>query len=357
MEKLINLLNKLGKKSLVCSLFFFFVFPATTGYRLKGYSVGGGGGKLSGTGYQVEGNVGEPAAQTTGSTYQLNAGLAFVIQADVPTITLTNTGSVLYDKLRYVLNNQKNPTDATFAIAISSDNWVTTNYIKADNTIGPTAVYQTYSAWGSGTGNDVIGLISGTTYKVKARATQGYYSESPFGPEASATTSNPSISFKIDIGGTTDPGTTSPPYSVSIGDLNAGTVTTAANRVWLSLITNANFGGYVYIRGTNDGLKSTAYSYKISSLTTDLSLATEGYGAQQAAVTPTGTLLTVVSPYGSGGNNVGIIASTYNNIFSSNGVSITDGRAAFMIKAKASSTTPASTDYGDTLTIVAASTF
>lgn len=338
-------------------MFFFFVYPVSTSYQIKAYEFGGGGAKTSGGSYNIEGIAGQVAGQPTSASYQGNAGLMFAQQSNVPTMTLQNTGS-WYDQLNFIVGIQANPTDATYAIAISADNWVTTRWIQADDTIGSTAVYQTYTNWGGASGENVIGLISGTTYKVKAASMHGMYTNSPLGPEASAATQDPSISFKIDIGGTTDPGTTSPPYTVDVGDLAAGTVKTATNRVWISLATNANFGGYVYIRDDNAGLKSTHINYTITSATANLAGVQEGYGAQVAIVTPaSGTVLTVVNPYDGVADNVGNIQTTYNTIFSSGGAAITNGRAAFMIKAKASDTTPAAIDYGDTLTLIAASTF
>jgi hypothetical protein len=309
----------------------------------------------------MEGIAGQIAGQPTSASYNANAGLMYAQQANVPTMTLQNTSS-WYDQLNFIIDPQANPTDATYAIAICSascsGNWTPTQWIQADDTVGATAVYQTYTNWGGASGENVIGLSSGTTYHVKSTSMQGIYTASPLGPEATAATISPSISFKIDIGGTTDPGTTAPPYTVSIGDLTAGTVTTAANRVWVSLATNANYGGYVYIRDQNAGLKSTVLNYTITSASGDLSGATEGYGAQVAAVTPaSGTILTPINPYANSANIVGNIQTTYNNIFSTGGSAITNGRAAFTLKAKASTTTPAAIDYGDTLTLVAASTF
>jgi len=356
MKNLSTLFQKLRKYTTVFTVFIFLAFPAGTTYKLKSFEFGGGGRTSTDGTYSLEGIAGQTSGQSSGTTYKTNSGLVYVQQTNVPTMTLQNTSS-WYDQLNFIVGTQNNPTDVLYAIAISKDNFVTTQWIQTDDTIGSSPAYQTYTNWGGASGENVIGLISGTTYKVEATAKQGFYTASPLGPAASATTSDPSISFKIDIGGTTDPGTTSPPYTVAVGDLEAGTVVTAANRVWLSLSTNANFGGYIYIRDQNAGLKSTNINYTINSATADLTGATEGYGAQQAAVTPTGTLLTIVNPYNGAGNNVGLIATTYNNIFSSNGVPITNGRAAFMIKAKASNTTPAAIDYGDTLTLIAASTF
>ncbi|MDE2025393.1 MAG: hypothetical protein KGJ07_02790, partial [Patescibacteria group bacterium] len=57
------------------------------------------------------------------------------------------------------------------------------------------------------------------------------------------------------------------------------------------------------------------------------------------------------------GSNVGIVNSTKQPIFDSTNAPVTTGQAVFEIKAKASTTTKAAADYGDTLYVVASATF
>lgn len=113
----------------------------------------------------------------------------FVQQANVPPAPAFSNPGNYYNKLRLVIAIGNNPSDATFSVAISSDDRVTTNYVQSDHAIG-TALgnedRQTYVLWGGGSGFDVIGLASNTTYRVKVKAMQGKFTEAGYGPEATA---------------------------------------------------------------------------------------------------------------------------------------------------------------------------
>lgn len=340
---------------LVTTCAAFFVLPASTNYSLKSYEFNNaGGGESSSANYSVEGtsNIGE--AQGSSTNYQVNSGLSYVQNANVPTVVLVNSSN-WYNKLHVTIGIQNNPTDAIYAIAISDDNWTTTKYVQDDNTVGTslgTEDYQTYANWGSGTGEDIIGLTPNTTYKVKVKAMQGKFSESAYGPESTAATSAVTLSFDIDIGPTSGVDT-NPPYAIDFGTLTLGSVNTASDKVWVDLSTNAEFGGYIYIYGTNSGLRSSTTNYTISSSSTNLTSASEGYGVQAANQSS----LSPVSPYNNGSDTVGIVDTTIREILNSGASPVTGGRASLTLKAKAQSTTPASNDYTDTVTLVASGTF
>ena len=53
------------------SVFFFFVFQASTGYQIKAYEFGGGGANTSGGSYSIEGIAGQVAGQPTSASYQV----------------------------------------------------------------------------------------------------------------------------------------------------------------------------------------------------------------------------------------------------------------------------------------------
>src|SRR5690606_38963966 len=108
---------------------------------------------------------------------------------------------------------------------ISDDSWATTNYVKQDHTMSPSLQltdYQTYAAWGSGSGFEIIGLQASTNYEIKVKAFHGDYSESGFGPSDSAATVSPTLSFDIDVASTDTE--SAPPYNLAIGSLVAGNV-------------------------------------------------------------------------------------------------------------------------------------
>lgn len=334
-------------------LFFLWVLPASTNYKLKSFEFGSGGGTEKSSNYQLDSIAGQVAGEQQSTNYKANSGLIFVQQANVPTVTLVNSSS-WYDKLLVTIGVQNNPSDATYAIAISDDNWVTTKYVQNDNTVGTTLGtedYQTYTNWGGASGEQIIGLAMNTTYKVKARAEQGDFTESPYGPEASASTSNVTLDFDIDISATDTE--TAAPYTVQLGSLTINGVTTATNKIWVDLSTNANNGGYVYIYDQYAGLKSTNINYTISSASTDLASATEGFGVR----VDTTSSLTSLAPYNGVSDNVGLIDTTVREIFNSAGAPVTAGRASIFIKAKTSNVTPAANDYADTVTLISSATF
>jgi len=347
-------LKKIGQLLSTTSFMFLLVMPASTNYKLKDYGFGSGGtANSSGGGYSLEAISGEQSGQKENSTsYGIGGGLIFTGQANVPVAPTFTNPSNYYNRLQVVINTSGNPTDTKYVIAISTDNFVTiTNYIQsADGTIGATQDYQTYATWGGASGIPVVGLQAGTTYYVKAKAMQGNFTETGYGPTASAATVNPTLSFGI----TTDL-QSSPPFEVSFGDMIPATVNSSSpHQVNVTLDTNAANGGNVYVAGANGGLHSTIASYTINSVTTaNLGVLSEGFGAQGLV----GGTLTLVAPYDTtSGDAVGIVDPTVRTIFSAAGP-ITGGTGSFLLKAKPASTAPAASDYSETLTVVASGSF
>lgn len=338
-------------------LSLFAAVPASTNFTLKDYDFGTGGVTSSSTSYNLNGTVGSQtgAPQTNGVTI-LNPGEKPTQTANVPpAATLTNPTSS-YNKLHLVINTGSNPSDGRFAIAISSDNFTTTQYVQTDNGIGAVLVignYQTYAQWGNGTGFDILGLTANTSYKVKVSAYQGKFTASAFGPASTAVATQPTtVSFTV---ATTTNST--PPFSVNFTGLTAGTVFTADANAQLTLSTNAVFGGGIYIVDNNGGLKSTKASFTLTSVTADLSAVSSGYGAQAASLTQTsGGPLTAVAPFNGAVNNVGGLSTALQQIIGLNSA-VTNGSAQIKFMAKTSNSVPPANDYSDTQTIIAAMTF
>lgn len=348
-----NRIKKFLNLSLTVPLFILFQFPASTNYQLKGYEFGAGGGSSDSTNYSIEGVVGEAAGKQDSTNFSVLGGLNFAQNANVPAAPTFVNSSSWYNKLLLTINTSNNPTDTTYAIAISDDNWTTTKYVQNDNTIGSTLGtedYQTYTNWGGASGEYVVGLTGNTTYKVKLKATSGQFTETGYGPEASAATSALTLSFDIDVSSTDTE--TAAPYSVSMGDLTAGSVITASDKVWIDIATNAEYGGSVYVYDSNAGLRSSATAYTISSASTNITSASEGFGLRVDSASNVSS----VSPYDGASDNVGIVNTTIRSIFTS-ATPITTGRGSILVKAKASSVTPAAADYTDTLTLIASGTF
>lgn len=338
----------------------FAQLPASSNYQLNNYDYGSGGtGGSSSTNYRLNATTGEVSnTQSSSGNFNVRSGDSNEQQADVPPAPAFTNPADYYNKLHFVIDPATNPSDTKFSIAISTDNFVTTSYVQSDNTVGAVKGiedYQTYAAWGGISGQLITGLAPSTTYWIKVNAFQGNFTETEYGPSATAATVAPSITFDIDVAATDTE--TNSPFVTSFGDLLPANVTTASARVWVDIQTNAEAGAKIYLSSANTGLTSSSKSFTISSATADLSSASSGYGAQGSNATQSsGGPLTISAPYNVTAQNVGIINSALREIFSS-AAPVTAGRASFQLMAKATALTPASDDYSDTLTVVAAASF
>ncbi|MBX4201413.1 hypothetical protein KW803_00755 [Candidatus Saccharibacteria bacterium] len=333
--------------------FLFAALPATTNYQLNSYDFGSGGAANSSTSnYALEGSTGNLSGQTTiTSNYSTKPGFNETQQANVPKISAFDNGSGrYYNKLHFVIDQQSNPSDALYALQISTSSNFSSgiSYVKSDLTIGASLTlsdYQTYSAWGGASGSDIIGLASSTTYYLRAKATQGKFTETAWGPSATASTVSPSLSFSVS------------PTTVAIGSLLPATVTNAGSSISLAFDTNANSGGDIYISGQNSGLLSTATGNTIVAVSGDLNSLSRGFGAQ---VTSTGQSsggpLSAVNPYNLSSANVGITDLTIRKMITSS-TPVVSGTASVLLKAKATSTDKAANDYREVITILASSSF
>lgn len=334
--------------------------PVSNNYQLEDFSWGSGGTENSeSNNYSAFGLSGEVSSdQLNSNNIGAWPGLVYSMMANVPSAPAFTNPSNYYNRLKLVLTAGSNPTDAEYAIAVSPDSFVTTYYLKADGTLTTTLTnseFQTYTQWGGASGIDVLGLKPATTYSAKVKARHGNFTESPYGPIATAMTSNLSITFDIDVHATDSE--TSPPYLLTLNELSSNTVVTGAQSVWLDLTTNAVNGATIYLEGNNGGLTSVRNSYTIGSVTNNLATQDEGVGLQATTTTQaSGGPLNKIAPYDGTGNNVGIIPQQLESIFHTPGA-IVSGRASFVIKAKASNLTPAGRDYSETLTVVVAPSF
>ncbi|MDD5083958.1 MAG: hypothetical protein PHT88_03435 [Candidatus Moranbacteria bacterium] len=342
--------------SLQVGFFLILALPASTNYKLKDFGIGSGGSSTAASAnYKADVISGETDnGNLTGTTYNLGTGLAFTNQADVPAAPTFTNPSNYYNKLKIVLDASSNATDTKFAIAISPDDFVTTYYVQSDAAIGMTLGsedYQTSTGWGSASGTIIIGLTPNTTYKAKVKAMQGDFTETGYGPIATASTINPTMTFDIDVSATdTD---TSPPFTINLGDLIASTITDGPQKIWVDFSTNGELGGRVYVVAQNAGLQSVAASYKINAVTGNLSALPQGFGAQGSSVA---NGLSIATLYDLSGDNVGVTDTNIREIFSSTSPT-TGGRGSFLLKAKSAATTPSASDYAETLTVIASASF
>ncbi|HEX7963067.1 MAG TPA: hypothetical protein VF466_00605 [Candidatus Saccharimonadales bacterium] len=323
--------------------------PSSANYTLNSYEVGTGAGNGSSANYGLRGSVGGRDGVLASATYGLPAGVSASTTAPVPQApTFTNQNSN-YNRLHLTLNSSGFASDTKFLIAISSDNFTTTNYVQLDDTIGTSVSisnYQTYTAWGGASGFDIVGLSQSTTYKVKIAALQGAATGSAFGPTASASTQAPSVTFALQTSLTP-----TPPFTVAFTSLPPGSVTAGNATVTATVTTNAASGGGMVVNDQNGGLTSSSQSFTLASATADLGVATSGYGARVSGTSQTtGGPINAASPFNGSGNNVGGL-TTSRQTFAGWSSPITAGSATLSLAAKSTTLTPAASDYADVITI------
>lgn len=335
---------------------FLAALPTTSNYSLQSYGFGSGGTANSSTSnYSLEGISGEISSQADStSNYVIKPGYIETQQADVPKVTLTNPSSY-YDKLHFVIDQQNNPSDAKYALQVCvGADWTpscggTTLYVKSDDTLGASltlADYQTYTGWGGAGGTNIIGLSANTTYYIRAKATQGLFTESAYGPSANAATVGQSITFCL----YTNANCAAGGHSESL-NLLAGSVATSGN-IGIDFSTNADAGGSVYIYSTGSLTSTAQPGTPINSATADLGSSPKGYGARVV----TASSITANSPFNGSGNNVGLLSTTIQTILNA-GSPVTSNGNQIQLQAKSDSLTKAAGDYADIITIVAAAAF
>lgn len=213
---------------------------SSTNYQLKSYGFGSGGvASGSSESFNFSGMSGDQDGQQLSSTnYKANSGLTFTLMANVPPAPTLSNVATNYDRLKFVLDTGGNASDTQFAIQISTDNFVSDiQYIQSDNTIGPTLTnedWQTYATWGGASGASVTTLASNTTYKVRAKARQGSYTESSWGPTSTGVaTSQPTLTFSVSAD------------TVTFSNLNAGNSYTDSSKTTILTTSTNAYNGYV----------------------------------------------------------------------------------------------------------------
>jgi hypothetical protein len=333
--------------SFTLGLSFFAAFSASTSYKLNNYSIGPGGtNNAASTTYNLQGSVGEQANGSTASvTYTAQNGSIQTEQINVPLApTLSNGSNTYYNMLNCIINTGNDPTDTTYALAVSTNNFASASYVQADGTLGSSAVYQSYTAWGGAGGTAIIGLTSSTSYEVEVAAKEGQFTNTEYGPYATAATVSPSITFSVS------------PSTSSLGNLLPGSVITSSN-LSFTFATNAANGGNVYVSGQNTGLLSSRTGHTIAAYTGNLAGQTEGFGVQATNPTQTsGGPLSTVSPFNGSSNTVGAESTVPQQMLTAS-APIVGGTANANMQAKASNITPASNDYQEVLTFIASASF
>jgi hypothetical protein len=276
-----------------------------------------------------------------------------------------------YDKARFEIDVQDNPDDTLYGIQISTDEFASDlRYIDGvtqkpiDETARTIDDYLTKADWEDSEIN-VRGLVANTEYWIRAVSLHGDFTESQPGPALSSTTANASMNFDLDVAD--DSGTSAesgPPFAVSFADesliVTNGPATTAQDLIWIDAETNGRGGFAILQKGLYGGLFSTSESYTITSDNADLDGTVEGFGlasfytAQQYDLGGgNGSLadISIVDEYDNTGNEVGKVDTSFLKVYQSDGPT-KSGRMGIKLLARASGSTPTSTDYTEDITLV-----
>lgn len=147
----------------------------------------------------------------------------------------------------------------------------------------------------------------------------------------------------------------------ALGSLSSASVTSSPTPRTATVNTNAKNGWYVWAKDANTGLASATASTTIASTTpgsnSTLSAGTAGFntGVTSTQTSGTGTI-TVAVPFVGGATTGGGLDTTFRSLASSNGTA--SGAVLTLTNHVAiSATTPAATDYTDTITVVGAGLF
>ena len=396
-------------KRIVLGLFVFVFLSSpifaedltSTNYKINGATLNSGGqATTSGTSnLQLLNTIGDfsgdPRVYST--SYRSSIGEVEIFTAHVPKISCfetttdgssscttgpayLNSGGMTrvcgpagcYDKARFEIDAQNNPSDTLYAVQISADNFASDIRIIDGTTRLPKALasitindYLTKATW-EATSTDVAGLLVNTQYWIRAVALHGDFTESDPGPIATATTALPTMSYDLDIAPTSGGGTeTNPPYNVSFTNntklIPTGPTQTSDDLIWIDASTNADAGITILVKGANGGLHSATAGYTVSSITGDLDGTTEGFGIQKYSTTQlydtgsgNGSLgaFATATNYAQIGNYVGIVDTVFNTVFNSIGPSYS-GRLSLFLKARVSTSATPATDYTESIVIVA----
>lgn len=332
-------------------------------------------------------------ARFDSANYTLKGGLINTFQANVPKVlcfeaisdgttectnpNITPSGMVMlcgdggcYDRARFEIDAQNNPADTLYAVQIKKAIDVDWSFLDGstftieNSTTHDLNDYKTKEAWENSGDFNIIGLEIETEYQLGITALHGDLTESGQSPLKSTMTGVPTISFDIDIasgtGSTTD---TDGPHSIDLSEISNDFVSTASDKVWFDIGTNAIGGGELHSISLNGGLYSIAYEYLIPSISGDLASVPEGFGlveysSSQEFLGP----LVATTNYANLGNpdttRVGIVEEmTSRVIYNTSAKPIAGGRGAVNLKYKASGMAPAGYDYFDELTFLLVSTF
>ena len=164
------------------------------------------------------------------------------------------------------------------------------------------------------------------------------------------------VTFAVSSSPCTSTTSSSPPFSVPLGTLSTGSVTTAGNHICVVVTSDAS-GTVMTVKDANGGLASTGTpADKITSSNATLTAGTAGYGVCSSAASG----LTAQAPYNGScdatNHAVGSLTASPQTVYFASGA-VTNAVGDLLTKASISGSTAAHSDYADTMTLVVTGTY
>ena len=332
---------------LTSGLVFIASFSSSSNYQLNSYGISAAGTNTSSSStYYLRGSLGDQANGQTASPNDSSGNGPINTSAinTPPAPSLSNNNNTYYNKLLLIINASVDPSDATYSVEVSTNDFSSYSYLQASGVLGSSPVYQSYSAWGGSSGILIVGLANSTTYQARVDAQAGQFSDTNYSAYASTSTVAPTITFGVS------------PNNLSLGNLLPSQVTTSSN-IALDLSTNGNSGGAIYVYGLYGGLYSNSANHLILASSGNLSSLNEGFGIQASNTSATsGGPLVIDSPYNGTGDNVGSESTTPTQFIYTT-KPIISGSATANALAINSKNTPSANDYSETLTFIGAANY
>jgi hypothetical protein len=385
--------------------------PTSTNYELVQPTMDSVSGIEESTNYEALSNSSPLLEYTTSSSsYRLKSITASYIEAAIPTIacfetstsgttncdgTPQNAGNGMqsvcsspgcYDRAKVEIYVEGNPDDTPYALQVSTTSDFSsdisyfdgaTHFLKDALSIndflfeceweGTTAAGYCASDNTTWQKYNVLGLMPGTTYYVRAAALHGLeddgtFTQSGWSPSASVSTQHPSLTLGLDV-----EGTTSPPYSWTMPNLITNVVETTDGTATFSITSNALNGVELLVKGDNGGLQNTSNADIITSVNGDLGSTAVGYGLRNDDTTNSqttnsylGTITVSNLPStfqdSATNNEVGQIPTSFVELFNSNSLPLLNGTSGYEAKAVSDFSISAGT-YEEYITFVLVGTF
>ncbi len=328
---------------------FLLIMPTSNTYTLESHAFGSGGlNNASSSAYGLHALSGEmTASNSSSSLFSLLPGLMNVQMSAKPNPPIWQNVDDDYNKLFFILDNSDFPTDAQFALSISTDNFVTTSFVKSDGTTSISLSednWQTHAEWGANSGQYVVGLLPNTSYQLRVMARHGIFTQGPWSESVSAQTSPLKVNFNFNVSQNND--NSLPPFVLSLGEVSPGNTITSTEKIWISMETNAKDGMKILGVSLDPGLQSVTTGHSIPLVAGNLDSMNEGVGIQVHSINQSsGGPIAAAAPFNGGGNVVGSLNNNAQVILHSSQNKINNGVASLSVKARTDFLTPAANDY------------